>query len=422
MMKKIGISLAILIFYSIGSGFLPDQNERRARWITPPEYTLYPNEKTGKSFEMFKQKYGCWQASFDRFTGLPHNAFGHGIHLETSDIIGAIREFMRKNEYIFPHQNELVLRSFKRRGGTFYITFDEYYKGIPILNGKADFRVKNGKLVFFSSDLNPQVSCPTVPVIPVEKAIEIASTEFQFDTHKTELVIVRSGKRYDLVWNIKCKSSKTSSRYSIFVDAITGEILYWYSENPTLIYGDIKGLIHPHYGTESLVYQPFPYEYVTTDTSFADTTDEFGRFSFSAEPGTRFLVITELKGLYADIKPVGESRALILHFFPEGEEIRLLWNDSTGTRTQINPYYHINIVHDYFKQLDTYLTEIDYEMPIIVNDTTYPTPENAFWDNRGVHLGRGGRTFDNFALYADVIYHEYTHGVTEFTYPRPMPY
>jgi hypothetical protein len=47
----------------------------------------------------------------------------------------------------------------------------------------------------------------------------------------------------------------------------------------------------------------------------------------------------------------------------------------------------------------------------------YVDMSNAYWDGEGVAFGRGdGIDFDDFGLYAEVIYHEYTHGVTDKIY------
>ncbi len=86
-----------------------------------------------------------------------------------------------------------------------------------------------------------------------------------------------------------------------------------------------------------------------------------------------------------------------------------------------NVYRHINYIHDYYKTLDPSFTGLDYPVQANVGRTGY---DNAFWDGEGVTFGAGdGSNYLDFALFSDVIYHEYTHGVTDKIYTGvSLPY
>jgi len=421
-MRKLLVIATVVLFSQALFAILPDESAKGIKYIDKPKYLDIPRGRMVATWRLFTSKYPYWKAVFNEYTSLPHRAYGSGIPIDTQNIVASIKQFMMENPEIFPNSERLEVRSEKRRGEVTYVVFAERYKGLPVYSGRADFRIKRGRIVMFGADIHPDIDIPTQPALSGDMAERIAKEVHQFDEVTKELVILPSGKDYHLSWWLKTKSSYPFARWNFFIDAMNGELIMMYNDLPTSINGVLRGLVYPHYIREARESRPFPYEYITTDTTLADTTDEAGRFSFPLEPGTRFLILSELKGLYANVKPINTGRSVLVVNAPLGDEIRLEWNDSTGTINEINPYYHINLVHDFFKRLDPDLTAIDYEMPIIVNDTTPPTPDNAFWDGYGVHLGAGSSYFNNFALFADVIYHEYTHGTTQFTYPVPLPY
>jgi len=89
---------------------------------------------------------------------------------------------------------------------------------------------------------------------------------------------------------------------------------------------------------------------------------------------------------------------------------------------EVNVFYHTNVAHTHIKTIDPAFTGMDYKVPAIVRiGTNYA---NAFWDGEGINFGEGDSSFlRNLALFCDVVYHEYQHGVTHHIYPGSMlPY
>ncbi|MBU1938080.1 T9SS type A sorting domain-containing protein, partial [bacterium] len=97
------------------------------------------------------------------------------------------------------------------------------------------------------------------------------------------------------------------------------------------------------------------------------------------------------------------------------------WSTETAAREEMNAYYHTRFIHQWYKVIDPGFTGLDYSMPVTVNyGTNY---DNAFWNGVGCSYGSGGITFENLAMYCDVIYHEFTHGVTGKIYQGySLPY
>ena len=97
-----------------------------------------------------------------------------------------------------------------------------------------------------------------------------------------------------------------------------------------------------------------------------------------------------------------------------------VWQMNDASHPELNLYYHTEFVHDFYKVLDPDFTALDYPVPAVANvGSGY---DNAYWNGFGTYYGSGSQ-YSNFAMFSDVIYHEYTHGVTDGIYPNGMlPY
>ena len=96
--------------------------------------------------------------------------------------------------------------------------------------------------------------------------------------------------------------------------------------------------------------------------------------------------------------------------------------DATNTRDDERTiYFHTNLIHDFVRERFDF-TLLDFPVPAIAavrNPITGSNDyANAFWDGNRMAYGAGAGGFLNFGLFADVIYHEYTHAITDYMY-RP---
>jgi len=142
------------------------------------------------------------------------------------------------------------------------------------------------------------------------------------------------------------------------------------------------------------------------------------------EPST---IISELKGLYCNLSYACGPDALFeqQQVLPDSV-VDVTWNSSSYTEIiESSVYWHVNNVHDYYLALDPSLADssaffplgLNYPMPVTVQAGCSEGFCNAYWDGEGMTLGAGDGDFcDDLGLFAEVVYHEYTHGVTEKIY------
>jgi parallel beta-helix repeat protein len=150
--------------------------------------------------------------------------------------------------------------------------------------------------------------------------------------------------------------------------------------------------------------------------------------------GNRFTIASELEGLYCDIDYACGLDALFEEpnvYAPN--VVDFTW-DSDWYNELVEPsvYWHVNYVHDYYSAMDAALSEsstnfplgLDYPMRVAVQVGWPYGYCNAYWDGEGMAFGASDEWFcDNFGLYSEVIYHEYTHAVTSRIYDGiELPY
>ncbi len=93
------------------------------------------------------------------------------------------------------------------------------------------------------------------------------------------------------------------------------------------------------------------------------------------------------------------------------------WDDSNSEASERDAYYHALVTHQFIKELDPAFTGVDYNMPIVVD--IFDRDCNAFYDGFGINFFGESMRCVNTARIADVVLHEYGHGVTDQQY-RPL--
>lgn len=146
-------------------------------------------------------------------------------------------------------------------------------------------------------------------------------------------------------------------------------------------------------------------------------TDNTGEYSVSPA-GDPTKIKSILEGQYCSI--IHNDSGSFFEQYPvaSGSVFDWAWNSSVyGDALHLhasNVYRHVNYIHDYYKTLDPAFTGLDYAVATTVGITGY---DNAYWDGNGITFGAGDNTsFTDFGMFSEVIYHEYTHGVTEKIY------
>jgi hypothetical protein len=123
--------------------------------------------------------------------------------------------------------------------------------------------------------------------------------------------------------------------------------------------------------------------------------------------GTTTPRITSVRGPHARVRPITGSFVTRI-----ASRIDNLWDLNLNVTTprdiaQINTFYHLNLMIQKAKQ---YISASWMDRPLSVNVNLNDVC-NAFWDGSSVNFFNAGQGCGNTALIADVIYHEWGHGL-----------
>lgn len=378
----------------------------------------------------FTSRHGAWSAIWNARTGTPHRAFGPSIPLagfadRAEAVEAAVRAFIAADPGLFGTPTLETARVQKVRG-TWYVSFRQTVRGMPLLFSDWEFRVgSNGRLFAFGADahrLTPE-AVAVAPRLPAPVTREAARSGMRFDPVRDHLeggttlallpVATEDGLAYRTVAEARVVTADPPGDWYTLVDAATGEVLLRHNRVRYAISGLVSGSIHPLLPTDGLVGQPFPNLTVNVGATPANT-DAAG--NYSAPAAGSVTVSAQLVGLYCDVNRMdGIGDAVFSAPATDPTTVNITWTGANSHDGERDGYFHVNVAHDYVKALDPALTNIDYVAPCNVN---IAGSCNAFYSpgNGSVNFYRAGGGCPNMATMPDVVYHEYGHGVNEHVY------
>ncbi|GAB4314836.1 MAG: hypothetical protein Kow0074_02080 [Candidatus Zixiibacteriota bacterium] len=351
---------------------------------------------------------------YDPVWGTPHFIKGEDLSLGAARHLGkrnpggqaeaAYATFGHLPEFLglrAPSEELRIVRSETDHLGMTHLRLQQTYKGHDVW--ARDLYVhytKDGKMNVINGRWVPTPTAldDVEPVLTEQDAIAAVKRHFSdYDsvaTSDAELVVYVDQEQTPW-WAWKVRTSLTPIEgYDVFIDAVTGEYLHRVS-------------------------------FVYTDGPVVGSgVDLFGE--------TRTVHAYEVGGTYYMIdasKPMFNQAASILPAFPVGaipiQDNRGLplpisyyvtspnvnqWNNSAA----VSAGYHVGIVYDYYYQTHgrNSFNDSGSTIPVIIN---HAMGDNATWANGIIRLGIGGTITENWAAPLDLIAHEFTHGVVEYT-------
>ncbi len=428
--------------------------------IPPRRYRAFPEAapvgSSGAAAAMagaFRGRHpGEWEMTFDRGTGRAWLVSGRGIpflpgggNLLTPGALGLSsappspaeaeklgRAFIDSEAAILrPDVGELKLnpgRSGSFDGGDlWYLDFDWVVGGVPVEGARVFLRVNHGNLVQFGTHQIGRLLGPPTATLDADEALAraFAHAGGRFEEDRTvnagELVVVPfplgaspvpwgGGIDYRLVWRVAFRRASRHSTWTAEVDARSGQVLAFYDANR---YARVTGGVHQRTVNDPEQERPFTRVRVTQGLSRIDTGDA-GTYTYLG--GAAF---TALDGPF--FRPVcidcqSPERGFALALSGTGD-LRLgtggvdALGNGASTPAERNSFFHLNRIRALAKKwLANAWLETTVEANVNIQDVC-----NAFWDGTTVNFFRSGSGCNNTAQNADVVYHEWGHGLDQNT-------
>ncbi len=297
--------------------------------------------------------------------------------------------------------------------GMYHQRFQQYYKGVPVMTGEYILHEKNGRIVSANGIFYDGITLSTSPSLNETMALqnalnEIGASEYLWQTSdreqeatvghthgkslpQGELVIlpsVGSDKKQgtSLCWKFDIYSTQPHERYDIYVNAIDGRVMFKENRICTFVANGIGNTKYS--GTQSF------------------TTDSLAPGSF------RLRDLGRGNGVETYDLNNGTSYAAAVDFTDTDN----VWTTTTnqddaaldvhwGTQETYDYYFGIHGRNSYNNAGAILKSYVHYS-------SNY---NNAFWNGSQMTYGDGNGTTFSPLTELDIIAHELTHGVTNFS-------
>ncbi|MDB4324869.1 hypothetical protein N9971_00840, partial [bacterium] len=427
---------------------LPDGISSRSVDVT----ATTPSKAGGVVLEFTHELPGSWQFRMDprteRFTmiqgsGLPLIP-GRGNNLQVKSFAGLksaegridmqqveplVREFVERNrERIGPPTGELVLdpkASIARdRDRLISVYYDWHVGGVRVEGARVFARINSGNITQFGGRYVGPIDLDPTPQIRPGRALKnLFDYSGDADTALVEgepelLIQPEDGKGdrivYRLVWKVRYTVPGEIETWEARIDAHSGEIVAFQDVN---MYNHTKGgiyLISPFSSTEMTV----PMRGVSVFNNGTKTSDGAGIYGYNGG-----LTNSTLSGVFFDINCLGctsptqpLSQKLLgtgLLDFGMGGADQV--GNGVSTPSDRNTIFHLNEIR---RLALKWVPEVGWlYTPRFTVNTNVGLTCNATFNGSAMNFYRSGGGCNNSGLVADVVNHEWGHGIDSNTQP-----
>ncbi len=432
-MKKVLISCFMaLLFIQAYAADLFSGDEGNVTYVNAQTARLHPfaqySLRNQNNWLQFINQYGNWSATFDEFSKLPHRAFGAPVALNSNNARDAALEFLSINMGAFQLPlDELQNEKMNTSNTLKYVNFSQVHQGLKILFSNAQvvldnrFEAISFRLnVYRNVELNMQADIDAhtaglmaasnlpYPVVSIKTASELAILP---------VPVLDKGYIYHLVYPVWLQSANPDGvpgKYYTLVDAHTGQVLYRQNtihtfSPPVPVSAEIEGtVVNNPLQSGSLTRLPYIKMTVNGGNYYADASGHVAQ-NFNVPVAATF----SLEGRWskAMLDPATYS-ASFTDSLQAGSNLEIF--DSYADTSAISAYFHVSTVHDYMKTLlQSGFTAMDTPINTIVGITSGSC--NAFY-NGDVNFFAAGSGCPSTALFDDIVYHEYGHGISDLYY------
>ena len=378
------------------------------------------------NWQNFVLENGAWYVQFNEANGKPHTAFGKPILVSGSNPEEQARYFIEHQLQGFGiPTEELELMTITSNAHFNQVFFKQAHQGKEVLASRLSVKLTlDGKVVGFGADVFSHISLEQATLSAAEAAAEamvgltdnIESVDANSDVKILPVPdYTRKQSTYRLVYEVTVHTMDEDgipSIYLTYVDAADGTIymrqnLVCHSESEppgsaSVTVTDDLSLTQPYDPETNSVLANME----VTQGASTFYTDNNG-FLDGLNPGNTTF---RLRGLWSEVFSGGVTPSFTTSIGASTNAID--WGTNANSK-ETSAFYHVNIIHDYMKTKFPSFTDMDNALATNVD---VAGSCNAFYDGASINFYQEGAGCTSYALVADVVYHEYGHGINDKYY------
>ena len=402
------------------------------------------NLRQAAPWKNFDAAHEGWMVQFDEDNQLPARAFGAGIQVNGNNSEDKAMNFITQELELFNLPvEELELKTITDNGKHQHVFFKQMHEGLEVLFSQAMVKMTYaGQVISWSAVVHTNMALNTQPSLSPFDAASAAMADVPGATlviveNALKILPVPGNREYiqHLVYEVEFEAiwaNGMPARYQTYVDAHTGEVLYRANEihscsagscghghdeaeehnPPVTVNANFFGEHLIYDPSEPTVISPFPnMDVIINGTEYV--TDADGSINTNASGPVTATV--RLRGTYARVVPYSnQPTPEVTVSLNEGENLISL--DGMFTEEQVAGFLNVTVIHDYMKSFIPTFTGMDFELPVNIGIT--PHECNAFYNGSSINFYTGSFDCVSLVLVADVVFHEYGHGINDNFYQR----
>jgi hypothetical protein len=410
------------------------------------DYTFQQQLRNQPNWQAFLAEHGTWYVAFNEEAQKPHRAFGAPIPINGSTPLEQAKNFIDNELGSFGLSSDnLELFASPSTKKHEWLNFHQVHEGVTVLNSKVVIKIANGNVIMFGADAFDNIDVDTTPTLSAFGATaaasadmtnEIVSVEMMGDTKILAVPTYRSHDDhlvYEVMVNTMGEFNIPANYYTI-LDAHDGTILYRQNmvshsgceteckkkgddkkEVKTMgmpaaidIEGQVVGTVYPLSLISNQEILGMPNMSVTIGGS-EYFTDENGNMNFPVNGPVN--ANFELSGLWSHVYTDGVTPDFTMQVQDGDNTISF---DGDANIKELSAYRSVNVVHDHCNAImPESFTGMDFSLTTNIDITGTC---NAFYDGSSINFFNEGGGCNATSLIADVVYHEYGHGINDYYY------
>ncbi|HNR19393.1 MAG TPA: PepSY domain-containing protein [Bacteroidia bacterium] len=381
------------------------------------------------AWKSFLGSNGNWMVWFNEQTGKPRKAVGQPVSLGLPLNARAIADgfISQKLSGFEVPVSQLVFNNVASSTKYDFVNYKQFYNGVEVLWARMQIKMMHdGRIMQFENDVFNDISLNITPAISEASAVAVASQNVGITITQTiinsnlKIVAEPAGNKnvYHLVYEVNVKGTDAENiprNYYTLVDAHSGEIIY--RDNMVRHFANTDVTVTANlYATNP--YNPSsiePLKYLrVNDGATTYYTDNTGYLGLTNT--TSFSATMPLRGQWARIYTNNVTPNLTVTLNPGTNNITY---GTPANIKELSAYHAVQEVHDHFKAQHAGMPAemlMDFEMTTNVD---VAGSCNAFYDG-DINFFDAGGTAPNIcnatSTVADVVYHEYGHGINSDLY------